>query len=92
MSGFIAGLVVSLILTIVGILSIFYSKTISGPSSVAIIQAGMLVKLMLAGIFTLALIKLSPYNIDLFGYAITLGLYSCIAFPVIAYLIVKNES
>ena len=91
MSGFITGLVVSLILTSVGVLSILYSKTISGPSSVAIIQAGMLVKLMLAGICTLTLIKLSPYDVDLFGYAVTLGLYSCVAFPVIAYLIVKHQ-
>jgi len=91
MSGFIAGLVVSLILTSVGVLSILYSKTISGPSSVAIIQAGMLVKLMLAGICTLTLIKLSPYDVDLFGYAVTLGLYSCVAFPVIAYLIIKHQ-
>ena len=64
MSGFIAGLVVSLILTSVGVLSILYSKTISGPASVAIIQAGMLVKLMLAGICTMTLIKLSPYDVD----------------------------
>jgi hypothetical protein len=91
MSGFIAGLVVSLILTSVGVLSILYSKTISGPASVAIIQAGMLVKLMLAGICTMALIKLSPYDVDLFGYAVTLGLYSCVAFPVIAYLMVKQR-
>jgi hypothetical protein len=91
MSGFIAGLVVSLILTSVGVLSILYSKTISGPSAVAIIQAGMLVKLMLAGICTMTLIKLSPYDVDLFGYAITLGLYACVAFPVIAYLMVKQR-
>lgn len=90
MSGFIAGLVVSLILTSVGVLSILYSKTISGPSSVAIIQAGMLVKLMLAAICTLTLIKLSPYDVNLFTYAVTLGLYACVAFPVIAYLMVKR--
>jgi len=34
---------------------------------------------------------MSPYDVDLFGYAVTLGLYSCVTFPVIAYLIVKHQ-
>ena len=91
MSGFIAGGIVSLILTVIGVVAIIYSRTISGMASVSIIQAAMLVKLMLAGIFTLALIKLAPFEINLWAYALTLGTYSCVGSPIIAYYIMKKD-
>ena len=91
MSGFIAGGIVSLILTTIGVVAIIYSRTISGLASVSIIQAAMLVKLMLASTFTLALIKLAPFEINLWAYALTLGTYSCVGFPVIAYYTIKKD-
>jgi len=92
MSGFIAGGVVSLILTMVGVVSIMYARTINGMASVSIIQAAMFAKLMLGCIFTLALLKLSPYKIDLWSYALTLGTYSCVGFPTLVYFILKQET
>jgi hypothetical protein len=91
MSGFLAGGIVSLILTVVGVVAIMYSRTINGMASVSIIQAAMLVKLMLAGTFTMALIKLAPFEINLWAYAITLGTYSCVGSPIIAYYIMKQD-
>jgi len=91
MSGFIAGFIVSLILTMVGVLSILYSRTINGMSSITIIQSAMFAKLMLGCIFTLSIIKLSPYDIDLWSYALTIGVYACVVFPIIAYLTVKKD-
>ena len=91
MSGFIAGCIVSLILTAIGVAAIMYSRTISGMASVSIIQAAMFAKLMLGCIFTLALIKLAPFEVDLWGYALTLGTYSCVGFPTLAYFMMKND-
>lgn len=91
MSGFIAGGVVSLILTAIGVVAIIYSRTISGMASISIIQAAMLVKLMLGCTFTLALIKLAPFEINLWAYALTLGTYSCVGFPIIAYYFMKKD-
>ena len=91
MSGLIAGGIVSLILTMIGVVAIMYSRTISGMASVSIIQAAMLVKLMLGCTFTLALIKLAPFEVNLWAYALTLGTYSCVGFPVIAYFIMKKD-
>lgn len=91
MSGFIAGSIISLILTVIGVVAILYARTISGMASITIIQAAMFAKLMLSCIFTLALIKLAPYEIDLWSYALTLGTYSCVGFPIIAYFIMRND-
>ena len=91
MSGFIAGGIISLILTVIGVVAIMYSRTISGMASITIIQAAMFAKLMLGCIFTLALIKLAPYEIDLWSYALTLGTYSCAGFPTLAYFMMKND-
>jgi len=91
MSGFIAGCVVSLILTVVGVVAIMYSRTINGMASISIIQAAMFAKLMLGCIFTLALIKLAPFKIDLWSYALTLGVYSCAGFPTLTYFMMKKD-
>ena len=80
MGGFLVGLGVSLFLTFVNIAFIWYSKRI--------IQAGMLVKFMLGAIISFCIIKL--VDINLWAYALTLGMFVCTSFPVTAY-IMTNE-
>jgi len=89
MSGFLVGLGVSLFLTFINLAFIWYSKRISGASAVAIIQAGMLVKFMLGAIISFCIIKL--VDINLWAYALTLGMFVCIAFPVTAYVMTENN-
>lgn len=91
MSGFIAGLILCIVLTVVGVFSIMYSRMIHGMASISIIQASMLVKLMLAGTYTMALFKLVPLKIEAWSYGMTVGLYSCVVFPIIAYYATKND-
>ena len=89
MDGFLIGLGVSLFLTFINLAFIWYSQRISGASAVAIIQAGMLVKFMLGAIISFCIIKL--VNINLWAYALTLGMFVCIAFPVTAYIMTQNN-
>jgi len=89
MSGFGVGVALCVLLTLVNVGFIWYSKQIPGPTSVSVIQLGMFVKFVLgAGVSTLV-IKFMPVNGIIF--AITVGLYVCIAFPVMAFLMVKND-
>ena len=44
---------------------------------------------MLGGTIALAVIKLTNVNVIAFG--MTMGVYACVAFPIIAYLMVKND-
>jgi hypothetical protein len=64
---------------------------IHGMASISIIQASMLVKLMLSGVYTMALFKLVPLEIEAWSYGMTVGLYSCVAFPIIAYYATRND-
>jgi hypothetical protein len=89
MSGFILGIVVSIFLTLVNVAFIWYSKRISGPSAFALMQAGMLVKFMLGVIMTFCIIKLTD-DINLWAYALVLGIFVCISFPVSAYIMTRN--
>jgi hypothetical protein len=90
MNGFIAGLILCIVLTVIGVFSIMYSR-IHGMASISIIQASMLVKLMLSGVYTMALFKLVPLEIEAWSYGMTVGLYSCVAFPIIAYYATRND-
>ncbi|MEK9741335.1 MAG: hypothetical protein VW262_09135 [Flavobacteriaceae bacterium] len=88
MDGFLIGLGVSLFLTFINVAFIWYAKRISGVSALAIIQAGMLVKFMLGAIISFCIIKL--VDINLWAYALTLGMFVCIVFPITAY-VMTNE-
>lgn len=88
MDGFLVGLAVSLFLAFINVAFIWYSKRIHGISSVAMVQAGMLVKFMLGAIISFCIIKLA--NINLWAYALTLGMFVCIAFPVTAYIMTQK--
>ncbi len=88
MSGFLTGLGVSLFLTFINTAFIWYSKRISGASSLVIIQAGMLVKFMLGVIISFCIIKL--VDINLWAYALTLGMFVCTSFPVTAYIMTQK--
>lgn len=89
MSGFLLAIGVNIFLTLISGGFIWYSRQIPGPASLAIVQAGMFVKLMLGGTIALAVIKLTNVNVIAFG--MTMGVYACVAFPIIAYLMVKND-
>jgi hypothetical protein len=89
MDGLLIGLGVSLFLTFINVCFIWYSKRISGASAVAIVQAGMLVKFMLGVIISFCIIKL--VDINLWAYALTLGMFVCIAFPITAYIMTQND-
>jgi hypothetical protein len=91
MSGLIAGLIVCTILTIIGVGFICYAKNIEGISSIYFIQTGMFLKLVLGCIFTLIIVKLVPYKVDLWSYAMTLGIYGCVIYPLIAFLMVRKD-
>lgn len=85
MDGFLIGLGVSLFLTFVNIAFIWYANQISGVAALAIIQAGMLVKFMLGAMISFCVIKL--VDINLWTYALTLGIFVCVAFPITAYML-----
>lgn len=89
MSGFLLGIAVSIFLTLINVAFIWYSKQISGPSALAITQAGMLVKFMLGVIMTFCIIKLTE-DINLWAYALVLGIFVCISFPVSAYMMTRD--
>jgi len=89
MDGFLVGLGVCLFLTFISGGFIWYSRQISGVASVTIIQAGMFAKLMLGITLSLVVFKFTTVNALTFG--LTVGIYSCMVFPIIAYLIVKND-
>lgn len=88
MSGFLTGLGVSLFLTFINVAFIWYSKRISGASAIAIVQAGMLVKFMLGAIISFCIIKL--IDINLWAYALTLGVFVCTSFPITAYIMTQK--
>ena len=89
MSGFLLALGVCGFLTFISGGFIWYARQIPGPASVAIIQTGMFVKFMLGATLSLLVIKLATVNITVFG--LTVGIYSCMAFPVVAFFMVKND-
>ena len=91
MSGFIAGLIVCSILTVIGVGFIWYARNINGISSIHFVKTGMILKLNLGCIFTLIIVKLIPYKVDLWSYAITLGVYGCVVYPIIAFLMVRKD-
>jgi|TARA_R110000796_G_scaffold249713_1_gene377821 hypothetical protein len=89
MNGFLIGLGVSLFLTFINAAFIWYSKRISGASSLVIIQAGMLVKFMLGVIISFCIIKLFK-DINLWAYTLTLGMFVCTSFPITAYIMTQK--
>ena len=89
MSGFGVGVALCALLTLINVGFIWYSKQVSGPTSVSVIQLGMFVKFMLGVGVSTIVIKFMPVNVIIF--AMTVGLYVCIAFPIMAFLMVKND-
>tara|TARA_B100000575_G_scaffold93865_1_gene74763 strand:- start:5240 stop:5515 length:276 start_codon:yes stop_codon:yes gene_type:complete len=89
MSGFLLAIGVSAFLTLVSGMFIWYSRQISGPSSVNIIQTGMFVKFMLGACITFFVIN--EVNVNPYIFGMTFGIYVCTAFPVVAYMMVKND-
>ena len=89
MSGFLVALGVCFFLTFISGGFIWYARQIPGPASVAIIQTGMFVKFMLGAAFSLLVIKFAAVNVTVFG--LTVGIYSCMAFPIVAYFMVRND-
>jgi Ca2+/Na+ antiporter len=89
MTGFFLGLAVCAFLTMLTVASIWFARRLSGPTSLGVIQGGMLLKLMMGGILSMAIIKFADVN--LWAYALTVGAYVCMAMPVIAYFMVKQD-
>lgn len=89
MSGFGIGVALCALLTLVNIGFIWYSKQVPGPTSINVVQLGMLVKFVLGAGISAIIIKYAVVNVIIFG--LTVGLYVCIAFPVMAFFMVKND-
>jgi len=89
MMGFILGLGVSAILSIITIGAIWFARQIHGIASISIIQGGMLVKLMLGGSLTMLVIEFT--NVDLLHYTLILGIYACAGLPLLSYHMVKQD-
>jgi len=89
MSGFGVGVALCALLTLINIGFIWYSKRVPGPMAIGVIQLGMFVKFMLGVGVSTIVIKFVPVNAIIF--AMTVGLYVCVAFPVMAFLAVKND-
>ncbi len=89
MDGFLLALGVNAFLTFISGGFIWYAKRIPGIASITIVQTGMFVKFMLGASITLAVIKLTDVNVVAFG--MTVGVFACMAFPVIAYQMVKDD-
>jgi hypothetical protein len=89
MNGFLLALGACFFLTFISGGFIWYARQISGPASVAIIQTGMFVKFMLGASISLLVIKFAAVNVTVFG--LTVGIYSCVAFPIVAFFMVKKD-
>lgn len=89
MSGFGVGIALCALLTLINAGFIWYSKRVPGPMAIGVIQLGMFVKFMLGVGISTIVIKFMPVNVIIF--AMTVGLYVCIAFPVMAFFMVKND-
>ncbi len=89
MSGFWIGVALCALLTFINAGFIWYSKQVNGPTAINVIQLGMFVKFILgAGISTIVLKFMSINGVI---FAMTVGLYVCIAFPIMAFFMVKND-
>jgi len=89
MSGFLLGLGVGLFLTFISIASIWFARKTPGMVSIGVIQGGMLIKLMMGGILSMAIIKFAP--VDLWAYALTVGVYVCSVMPILAYFMTSEN-
>lgn len=89
MGGFLFGLAVSAILTLISMGSIWFSRKIPGMASISIVQSGILIKMMMGGILSMVVFKFA--DINLWAYALTVGIYVCSVLPLLAYLVVKKD-
>ena len=89
MTGFLLGLGVSIFLTLISVGCIWFARRLEGATSIGIIQGGMLMKLILGGTLSLAIIKFA--NVNHWAYALTVGCFVCLAMPVIAFYLVKSD-
>jgi len=87
--GVIVGLGVSFFLTLISMGSIWFSRKIPGMASISIVQSGILIKMMMGGILSMVVFKFA--DINLWAYALTVGIYVCSVLPLLAYLVVKKD-
>jgi len=87
--GFLFGLAVSAILTLIQIGGIWFARKMPGIPSITIVNAGGLVKLMMGASLTLAIVNF--FDINLLAYSLTLGVWVCFVLPLIAYFMVKQD-
>ena len=85
----IAALGVCAVITSVALFWIYIARNIDGPASIGAVQVAMFSKLMLGILFTIVIFMLT--EIDPWVYSMTVGIYSCTAFPMLVYIAVKKD-
>ena len=85
----LVGLAVCAFITLVASIFIWQARKLEGAASIAAVHTAMFSKLMMGAILSLAIMKFT--NIDAMSYGMTVGLYSCIAFPMIAFMLVRKD-
>jgi len=87
--GFLFGLAVSAILTLIQIGGIWFARKMPGIPSITIVNASGLIKLMMGASLTLAIIHF--IDINLWTYSLTVGVWVCFVLPLIIYFMVKKD-
>lgn len=90
MDGFLIGLGVGMFLAIISAGFIWYSQRLPPISSVYMIQTGMFFKMMLGSVISLIIIKVFKH-IDLWAYALTLGMFVCVGLPIMAIFMTRKK-
>ena len=88
--GFLAGIGVCSVLTVITIMIIVISRNMNPGKSLSMIQSAGVIKFFLTLLFTVAIFVYS--DIDRLAYALTVGFYMCVGMPIIAFMAVKNET
>lgn len=76
-------------ITAIAVVWILLANKMPGTASISAIQTAMFSKLMLGAILSAAIFKLT--DINPVAYGMTVGIYSCTAFPIVAYVIAKKD-
>jgi len=90
MGGFLLGLGVAAFLSLITVACIWFSRKIPGMASISIVQAGILIKVMMGSILSMAVFKFTDPTYHN-SYTITLGIYVCSILPLLSYFMVKKD-
>ena len=88
-TGIFTGLGVCAFITAIAVVWILLANGMPGAASVSAIQTAMFSKLMLGAIISAAIFKLT--EVDPVSYGMTVGIYSCTAFPLVAYMFARPK-